>query len=154
MNIRVLSASGIAALAAVASLGAGSAASAATTSPDPSKTYIVNCQGTLDYKPKQIIFACGDGGVYFGNIKWSTWDNNGATGVGTLYNNVCEPNCAAGNVQKYTKVKLTLGDSASGPGFGTFVNTFTSLEGDFKGLGPAMTNAATWNLDLPIRDKQ
>jgi hypothetical protein len=112
----------------------------------------VNCQGTLDYKPKQIVFACGDGGVYFGNITWSKWDNNGATGTGTLYNNVCVPNCAAGNVEKYTKVKLTLGDSASGPGFNTFVNTFTSLTGDYKGLGPAMADSSQWTLDNPIRD--
>lgn len=152
MNIRVLTASGIAVLAGLAAIGAGSAASAATTSPDPAKTYIVNCLGTLDYKPKQIVFACGDGGVYFGNIKWTKWDNNGATGVGTLYNNVCVPDCGAGNVEKYTKVKLSLGDSASGPGFGTFVNTFTSLDADFKGLGPAMANSAEWQLDNAIRD--
>ena len=137
----------------IAGLMAGGVAAPAVAAetPDPNKTYIVDCQGDLEYKPKQIVFACGDGGVYFGKIKWSKWNNNRAVGRGTLFFNSCEPNCGAGNVLKYTKVRIVLGDTASGPGKGTFVNTFTSLTGTFgPDAGPAMAESATWALDNPI----
>ena len=124
----------------------------AAEKPDPAKTYIVDCQGGLDYKPKEIVFACGDAGVYFGKIRWTSWDNNGATGIGTLYYNTCVPTCGAGNVYKYPKTKLTLGGAASGPGFGTFVNTFTQVTGTFKGLGPAMASSSSWTIDNAIQD--
>jgi hypothetical protein len=112
----------------------------------------VDCQGNLDYKPKDIVFACGDAGVYFGKIRWSKWDMNGATGVGTLYYNTCVPNCSAGNVYTYPKTKLTLDGEASGPGFGTFVNVFTQVNATFKDQGPAMAQTSSWTIDNPIRD--
>ena len=144
----VSSAVGLAALGMGISAGAASAAE----KPDPGKTYIVDCQGNLDFKPKEIVFACGDGGVYFGKIRWSSWDMNGATGVGTLYYNTCVPNCSAGNVYTYPKTKITLGGSASGPGFGTFVNTFSQVTGTFKNQGPAMAQTSSWTIDNPIND--
>jgi hypothetical protein len=123
----------------------------AAEAPNPNRTYIVDCQGELDYKPKQIVFACGDGGVYFGNIRWSKWNMNEAVGRGTLFYNTCEPNCGAGNVLRYTKVRIELGGVASGPGMGTMVNTFSSLTGTFgPDAGPAMAESATWALDNPI----
>ncbi len=137
---------------ATLSMGAAAPAASAAEKPDPGKTYIVDCQGNLDYKPKEIVFACGDGGVYFGKIRWSSWDMNGATGVGTLYYNTCVPNCSAGNVYTYPKTKITLGGSASGPGFGTFVNTFSQVTGTFKNQGPAMAQTSSWTIDNPIND--
>jgi len=144
----------IASAVGLAALGMGMSAGAASAAekPDPGKTYIVDCQGNLDFKPKEIVFACGDGGVYFGKIRWSSWDMNGATGVGTLYYNTCVPNCSAGNVYTYPKTKITLGGSASGPGFGTFVNTFSQVTGTFKNQGPAMAQTSSWTIDNPIRD--
>lgn len=129
----------------------GLASPATAAEPNPNRTYVVDCQGELDYKPKQIVFACGDGGVYFGNIRWSKWNMNEAVGRGTLFYNTCEPNCGAGNVQRYKKVRIELGGVASGPGMGTMVNTFSSLTGTFgPDSGPAMADAATWALDNPI----
>lgn len=144
----------IASVVGLAALGMGISAGAASAAekPDPGKTYIVDCQGNLDFKPKEIVFACGDGGVYFGKIRWSSWDMNGATGVGTLYYNTCVPNCSAGNVYTYPKTKITLGGSASGPGFGTFVNTFSQVTGTFKNQGPAMAQTSSWTIDNPIND--
>ena len=124
----------------------------ATTKPDPGKTYIVDCQGGLAFKPKQIVFACGDAGVYFGNITWSKWDMNGATGVGTLFYNTCVPTCGAGNVYKYPKTKLVLDGEASGPGFGTMVNVFSQVNATFKNQGPAMAQTSSWTIDNKIRD--
>ncbi len=125
----------------------------AAEKPDPTKTYVVTCQGQLEYKPKEIVFACGDGGVYFGNIRWSSWTQNGAKGTGTLYFNTCEPTCGAGNIQKFPKTKLTLGGVATGPAMGTMVNTFSTITGTFgKYSGPAMAESATWAIDNVIED--
>ena len=124
----------------------------AAEQPDPKKTYIVNCQGALDYKPKQITLACADAGVYFSDITWQKWTMNGARGIGTLSVNTCEPTCSAGNVETYSGVRLRLAGAASGPGMGTFVNTFTSLTGVFQGQGPAMTTSGTWALGNAIKE--
>ena len=132
-------------------IAVGLAAPAHAAEPNPNRTYVVDCQGELDYKPRQIVFACGDGGVYFGNIRWSKWNMIEAVGRGTLFYNTCEPNCGAGNIQKYTKVRIKLGGVASGPGMGTMVNTFSSLTGTFgPDSGPAMAESSTWALDNPI----
>jgi hypothetical protein len=132
----------------------GASAANATTKPNPKRTYIVNCQGTLDFKPKEIVIACADAGVRFDSITWSRWTNNGATGRGNLVVNTCEPTCADGNFITYRRVRLTLGMQASGPGFGTFVNVFSELKGDFgNNLGPALARTSTWKLDNAIRDK-
>jgi hypothetical protein len=132
--------------------GGVAAPAVAAETPDPTRTYVVDCTGELDYKPKRIVFACGDGGVYFGKIKWSKWNMNEAVGRGTLYYNICEPSCGAGNVFTYKKVRIELGGVASGPGMGTMVNTFSSLTGTFgPDSGPAMSESATWALDNPIK---
>jgi len=138
-------------LAGMASVGLAVPAGA-VDNPDPGRTYIVDCQGELEYKPKEIVFACGDGGVYIDKITWSKWNMNRAIGRGTLNYNSCEPNCGAGNVLTY-KVRLRLNQPAKGLGKGTFVNTFTSLTGTFiADAGPAMTASSKWVLDNPIAD--
>ena len=126
----------------------------ASQQPNPNRTYIVDCVGDLQFKPKEIIIACADAGVAFSNITWSRWNNHRAVGRGTLSVNTCEPTCADGNFVTYRGVRLTLGGSASGPGFGTFVNVFSQLDGDFgANLGPALASRATWKLDNAIGEK-
>lgn len=123
----------------------------AAPAPNPNRTYVVDCAGELDYKPKQILFACADAGVYFGNIRWSKWNMNEAVGRGTLFYNTCEPSCAAGDVIRYKRVRIELGGVASGPGKGTMVNVFSSLTGTFgPDGGPALVSSATWTLDNPV----
>ena len=135
----------------VASVGLAASA-VAVENPNPGRTYIVDCQGELEYKPKEIVFACGDGGVYIDKITWSKRNMNRAIGRGTSNYNTCEPNCGAGNVLTY-KVRLRLNQSATGPGKGAFVNTLTSLTGTFGAdAGPAMAASSTWVLDNPIED--
>lgn len=146
--ITALTAAAAGALLTIAVAGQAGAAE----QPDPKKTYVVNCQGTLDYKPKQIVLACADAGVYVGNITWRKWTMNGASGTGTLFVNSCNPTCSAGNVETYKGVRLRLSGAASGPGLGTFVNTFTTLTGTFQGQGPVLTSSATWTLDNAIKE--
>jgi len=124
----------------------------AVQNPDPGRTYILDCQGELEYKPKEIVFACGDGGVYSDKITWSKWNMNRAIGRGTLNYNTCETNCGARSELIY-KVRLRLNQPATGPGTGTFVNTFTALTGTFD-VDPdsALKKFAKWVLDNPISD--
>ena len=60
-----------------------------------SKVLTWNCE-LEDQKPELIIITCADGGSYVEKIKWSTWNRDGATGRGTLSENLCEPSCAEG----------------------------------------------------------
>jgi len=140
-------------LTAMAAVGlAGPAQGAADPAPDPTKTYIVNCLGDLDFKPEEIVLACADAGVSFSDITWTRWNMNRAVGRGTLNVNTCEPTCAAGNVETYP-VRLRLSNTATGPGKGTFVSTFTTLRGTFgQDAGPALATASVWRLDNPISD--
>jgi hypothetical protein len=62
---------------------------------------------TAAYKPENITITCADGGIYVEKIQWSTWDQEGATGLGIYSENLCEPNCAEGK-RVIAAVKLTL----------------------------------------------
>jgi hypothetical protein len=54
-----------------------------------------NCE-IPENKPASIMITCADGGIYIEKIKWSTWSQEGATGLGVYSENLCEPNCAEG----------------------------------------------------------
>ena len=61
-----------------------------------------------EHKPKAITLTCADGGLYVDEITWTTWSKTGATGTGTFFENLCEPNCAEGEqVSAPVKIALT-----------------------------------------------
>jgi hypothetical protein len=61
-----------------------------------------------EYKPKAITFTCASGGLYVDKIKWTSWSQNGATGTGIFYENLCDPSCAEGQlVSEPVKVELS-----------------------------------------------
>ena len=75
---------------------------------------------------------------------------NRVIGRGTLNYNTCEPNCGAGNILSY-KVRFRLNQPATGPGKGTFVNTFTSLTETLgTNAGLAIAKSSKWVRDNPI----
>ena len=51
-----------------------------------------------EYKPETIMIYCGDGGAYISKILWTKWDQDGAEGTGEYYRNLCEPDCADGEI--------------------------------------------------------
>ena len=122
---------------AVSGLVFASAGTAAT------KPEIIACDGKGQVKPKEIILACGDGNTFVSNIKWKMWNNNTATGTGTLSWNTCLPEtCAGGIVQKY-KAKITLGGIASAPGE---TDVFSNMTLSFTQGGPAMLERGSYEL--------
>jgi hypothetical protein len=51
-----------------------------------------------EYKPESIMIYCGDGGAYIDKINWKSWNQDGASGTGEYYKNLCEPDCADGKI--------------------------------------------------------
>ena len=66
-----------------------------STSITPEQVLTWNCE-LEDQKPELIMITCADGGLYVEKIKWSTWTKVGATGIGILSENLCDPSCAEG----------------------------------------------------------
>jgi hypothetical protein len=49
------------------------------------------------YKPKRIIVACADVGLYLTSMRWRGWNTTVAKGSGTAHANDCIPYCAVGH---------------------------------------------------------
>ena len=62
-----------------------------------------------EFKPKTIMIYCGDGGAYISKITWNSWNQDGATGQGEYYRNLCEPDCADGKIV-HAQVQVSLSD--------------------------------------------
>jgi hypothetical protein len=75
---------------------------------DPSKIQTWDCEYPA-YKPETIMIYCGDGGAYISKIKWNSWGQNGAAGIGEYYRNLCEPDCADGQIA-HAPVRVSLSD--------------------------------------------
>jgi hypothetical protein len=73
---------------------------------NPDQVLTWNCEIPA-HKPEGILITCADGGIYVEKIKWSTWSQEGATGLGIYSENLCEPNCAEGK-RVTAPVNLTL----------------------------------------------
>jgi len=77
-----------------------------TSAPTPEQILMWDCE-TAVYKPESITITCADAGIFVEKIRWSTWDAEGATGLGIYSENLCEPNCAEGE-RVTAQVNLTL----------------------------------------------
>ena len=76
------------------------------SAPTPEQILTWDCE-TAVYKPESITITCADGGIFVEKIRWSTWNKDGATGLGIYSENLCEPNCAEG--KRFTApVNITL----------------------------------------------
>ena len=63
----------------------------------PSQVLTWDCEYP-EYKPESIMIYCGDGGAYIDKIEWNSWSQDGASGTGEYYKNLCEPDCADGKI--------------------------------------------------------
>jgi hypothetical protein len=130
--------SGAAGLSPSAGSPVTSASTAPTSAPSPARTLIIpparptisppaspapaavtrvvaNCAGapdTLALRPKSIVIACADGNLGVKKMAWTRWGDSSATGRGTLYENMCQPNCAEGKFADYP-VAVTLSTAKS-----------------------------------------
>ena len=77
-----------------------------STTLTPKAVLTWDCE-TAEYKPESIAITCADGGIYVEKIRWSSWSKEGATGIGVLSENLCEPSCAEGQREE-ARVNLRL----------------------------------------------
>ncbi len=73
----------------------------------PTEVFTWDCE-LPEFKPEAITLTCADGGLYVDKIQWESWSQNGATGTGIFFENLCEPSCAEGKqVSEEVKIKLS-----------------------------------------------
>ena len=110
-----------------------------------SQVYVTNC-GIQDYKPEVIIKFCADAGVGIGEIKWDSWNAEGASGEGTYQINDCLPNCAEGK-QHYGDVLIELSKSKTinGKPTLTYIKVMTK---DGKNLPLSDSPTDSWPMEL------
>jgi hypothetical protein len=63
----------------------------------PSQVLTWDCEYPA-YKPETIMIYCGDGGAYIDKVTWNSWGQEGASGTGEYYKNLCKPDCADGKI--------------------------------------------------------
>jgi hypothetical protein len=91
---------------------------------EPEAKVLADCR-TLQARPEEIIGACADAGLIVDGLTWDTWAAASATGAGTVHVNLCDPNCAEGNVLDVpARVELDQ------PVQGTFSELVVTWEGD------------------------
>lgn len=76
-------------------------------------------QARLSEDPATIVIACADGGIGLQDLHWTAWGATSATGTGTLWLNLCTPDCALGTIAHY-RAEVTLSTvvrGTSGPAF-------------------------------------
>lgn len=74
----------------------------------PSSVYTFMCELSDEQKPTTIFSACADGNAGIGKITWQSWSAKGAAGVGYMYSNPCNPDCASDSIKFQDKVFLKL----------------------------------------------
>ena len=71
------------------------------------KTYTSHNCTSQKIEPRQIMFACGDGGFYADHLDWSGWGKFRAKGEGIFHKNDCDPDCAGGEFHaRHGKITL------------------------------------------------
>ncbi len=74
------------------------------------KTYVTHNCVEAKVKPRRIIFACADYGLFINHLKWRRWNHAlRATGHGVYRYNDCKPDCARGTFHK-RKARIVLRD--------------------------------------------
>lgn len=68
--------------------------------------FVFDCTKTVQ-QPRELVLYCSDAGQTLRNIRWFNWGESSATGQGTVYTKLCDPNCTEGQVSE-SDVKVTL----------------------------------------------
>jgi hypothetical protein len=140
--------SGILALVAAGVLGvsitAASSASARTATPElprqPGQNVVVlNCLGKPQVKPDSFVLACADGNSSLTGLSWTSWTPKLASATGTLVQNDCVPDCAAGHLHSYPVLAVLWGPAAYARG--QHFNQITLL---FPGARPRVYAGHQW----------
>jgi hypothetical protein len=99
----------------------------ATTRPVPGVVAdCIRAPDRLGIRPAEVTLACADAGLGVENMTWTSWTTSAATGTGLLWEKLCKPDCAAGQIGTYP-VAVTLSavkTSSQGPWSGRLTVTW------------------------------
>ncbi|WP_377270424.1 hypothetical protein [Peterkaempfera sp. SMS 1(5)a] len=98
-------------------------------------TVVVNCLGSPEVRPKEIILACADANDLLSSLSWTSWSPGVATGNGVRQLNDCLPNCVGGHFHDYP-VRITLSRARLWAGHAG-VRHFTALTMRYTGVRPS-----------------
>ena len=114
-----------------------------TSAPTPEQILTWDCETAL-YKPESITITCADGGIFVEKIRWSTWGEDGATGIGIYSENLCEPSCAE-DKRVTAPVKLTLSNLTE-QNDKYYLRTLDITSSDGKDFPWGRTNGFEWDV--------
>ena len=114
-----------------------------TSAPTPEQILTWDCE-TAVYKPESITITCADGGIFVEKIRWSTWGEDGATGIGIYSENLCEPNCAEGK-RVSAPVNITLSNLTE-QNDKYYLRTLDITTSDGKDFPWGRTNGFEWDV--------
>jgi len=60
------------------------------------RTFVTNDCRRAEIRPRQVMFACADGGFYMTQGEWTSWHRFRAVGSALFHLNDCTPSCAGG----------------------------------------------------------
>lgn len=105
--------------------------------------YTWDCESPVQ-KPTTIMIMCGDGGIFIEKITWKTWSAQGATGAGTWGENLCDPNCAEGEIV-YAPVNVVLSNLSARKGK-NYLRTLDITTQDGKDFPWGRANGFQWDV--------
>ena len=70
---------------------------------------------TATFEPSEVVMACGDFGLVYGHLSWTSWTSTSATAVGMMSYKTCEPNCAEGGIRNVPNTRITLSKPVRDP---------------------------------------
>lgn len=110
---------------------------------NPEQVLTWNCE-IPEHKPESIVITCADGGIYLEKIKWNTWSEEGANGVGIYSENLCEPSCAEGErVEALVNLLLTNLTEQNGK---YYLRTLDITTSDGKDFPWGRANSFQWDV--------
>ena len=114
-----------------------------STTVTPEQVLTWNCE-LEDQKPELIMITCADGGIYVEKIKWNMWTKDGATGIGILSENLCDPSCAEGQrVEAPVSLRLSNLTEQNGE---FYLRTLDISTSDGKDFPRGKTNSFQWDV--------
>ena len=114
-----------------------------STTVTPEQVLTWNCE-LEDQKPELIMITCADGGIYVEKIKWNMWTKDGATGIGILSENLCDPSCAEGQrVEAPVILRLSNLTEQNGK---FYLRTLDISTSDGKDFPRGKTNSFQWDV--------
>lgn len=89
----------------------GNAAVTRTATVQAGRQIVLDCSGRPVTRPSTYSWTCADYGMGIQRMHWTSWTSHLASGYGTMWENDCTPNCAAGHIRHYAAIATFWGSA-------------------------------------------